>query len=250
MSEMHLQTEGGIIRSVGPNTLLIFLDETGEEKLSDPNAPFFGFGGVVVENRNYLASVESPWHLLKERHFDGADSPLHAADLRKPSRTQIEALNHFFTQHRFGRFAATCTDRTINKLDTPIEEVVATTLWDRFKEVANQFSWHNILILYEENRRLIPALKRELFSKTPENQSGVPIPVESFTVMKDPRFAGMEVADFVAHTAGRQSRIMRNHLFDKRIDQEQPDFAKVFDRTFPISYLNISRVSKKSQDSA
>ncbi|NCB51156.1 MAG: hypothetical protein EOM54_04645 [Clostridia bacterium] len=36
-----------------PNTALIFLDETGDELLSDPIYPIFGFGGCCILVKDY-----------------------------------------------------------------------------------------------------------------------------------------------------------------------------------------------------
>jgi hypothetical protein len=36
-----------------PNTLLVFIDETGNEDYSDPNNPTFGRGGCAVLGEQY-----------------------------------------------------------------------------------------------------------------------------------------------------------------------------------------------------
>ena len=91
-------------KEINPATLLVFMDETGEESLSDPNAPFFGVGGLIVGCRQYFESVENPWHLIKDERFGGRGYPLHASDLRNPSTEQIDSLNTFFSNDTFGRF--------------------------------------------------------------------------------------------------------------------------------------------------
>ena len=231
---------------VNSNTLLIFLDETGDESLRDPRAPFFGFGGLIVVARDYFSQVENPWHRIKDQFFGGIDTPLHAADLKNPSNQIIEAFNDFFTVHTFGRFGVSCTDKTVVELDVKIENVVAACIWDRIKEVANSMRWYDILIIYEENQRLIPTIKNELMSKTPKNQRNQNIKVTYHTMLKDPKFSGMEVADFIIHTVGRQARIMRGNHFTSTVEEYKPDFEKIFIGNGDLSsYLSISRIRNK-----
>lgn len=241
---LSLKDEHGVVSNVALDTLLVFLDETGVETLTDPNAPFFGIGGLVIVARDYFSQVEKPWHQLKEKYFGGIVEPLHAADLRYPSKEIIESLNSYFESNRFGRIAVTCTDKTINETGIRVEEIILAAMWDRIATVANNMSWKEILIIFEENHRLIPAIRQELMTKKPQNGNRE-IAVTYHTMLKDSRFAGMEVADFIIHTAGRQARIMRDKHFVKEFKEAQPDFIKVFE-SYPslTSYLSISRIRR------
>ncbi|WP_422359918.1 DUF3800 domain-containing protein [Reichenbachiella sp.] len=245
-----MHPENGEPYKVNPNTLLVFIDETGEESFNDTNMPFFGFGGLIVPCIDYYDLVEYPWHNLKREFFGEVEHTLHAADLPQPTpKNLIDSFNKFFTEYSFGRFAITCTDQTINKINERIENVIAACIWNRIKEVSNKMKWFDILILIEENKRLIPAIKQEFMAKTPQNNQKQKIPVNYNTILKDSFFAGLEVADFIAHTAGRQARIMRNQLFDETVENKQPDFEQIFnDKLHPTSYFNISRISYKNED--
>lgn len=245
--KLTLKREGGDSFEVPQSTLLVFLDETGEESLSDKNAPFFGLGGLIIVARNYFDNVEKPWHKLKDQHFDGYAESLHASELKNPYVEQIEGLNRFFHGNDFGRFAITCTDNTLFEINAPIEDVLMATLWDRIKEVGNNYRWHGILVIYEENDRLMPAFQREFMSKIPKNQNNETIGVDYFAIKKDPVFAGLEVADFIVHTAGRQARIMREMHFEKNLIKKQPDFSVIFSDGKPTSYLSVSRVSSNAK---
>jgi hypothetical protein len=233
----------GQLEAINPNTLLIFLDETGVEKLNDPNAPFFGFGGLIIEGADYFKNVEIPWHSLKLKYFDGIESPLHAADLKPISNQQIDALNEFFGKYPFGRIAITCTDKTLFEQNHKPEEILAAAIWQRIIPVVNKMKWFDILILFEENKRLMPALQQEMMSKKPKNGEKE-IPIRYGTILKDPTFAGMEVADFIIHTAGRQARLMRTNS-KEIVPKYQPDFEVVFKNALNQSFLNITRVSNK-----
>ncbi|MCB8925362.1 MAG: DUF3800 domain-containing protein [Ardenticatenaceae bacterium] len=243
MKKLRFGIEDGKIYEVADSTLLVFIDETGAPSRSDPNAPIFGVGGLIVEGNKYFDEVEIPWHNMKNRYFSGFKTPLHAADIRQPTKKQIKALNQFFLSHDFGRFANTCVDKTVNNSGHNIEHILMTLLWDRIREVANKMRWVDIFIIFEENHHLIPSFKQEFMSKTPKTKSGQSIKVTYYTHLKDPVFAGMEVADFIIHTAGREARLLRDQLFEKTVSESQPDFKNVFDKKWPNSYFNLSRAT-------
>ncbi len=57
MCSLRLDTSDGMSSEIGDDALLIWIDETGNEDLSDKNYPLFGLGGCVVEARHYLKAV-------------------------------------------------------------------------------------------------------------------------------------------------------------------------------------------------
>ncbi len=66
------------------NTLLIFIDETGNQLFSDKKFPIFGLGGCIVKVKHFNNQIAIPWNMMKEKYFNGANKDLHAADLRNP----------------------------------------------------------------------------------------------------------------------------------------------------------------------
>ena len=44
-----------------PNTLLVFIDETGNEDFSDPGNPTFGRGGCAIESELYRTNLKKPY---------------------------------------------------------------------------------------------------------------------------------------------------------------------------------------------
>ena len=48
-----------------PRTLLVFVDETGNEDYSDPKNPTFGRGGCAVLGKEYRNKIKKPWRKLK-----------------------------------------------------------------------------------------------------------------------------------------------------------------------------------------
>ena len=55
-----------------PNSLLIFIDETGNEDLSDPNNPTFGRGGCGALFTEYKHRISKLWKRLKRERLGGA----------------------------------------------------------------------------------------------------------------------------------------------------------------------------------
>ncbi len=67
--------------TVQPNCLVFFVDETGHETFADPNFPVYGFGGCAALATKMDIEIRNPWRTMKDRHFGGAESPLHAGDI-------------------------------------------------------------------------------------------------------------------------------------------------------------------------
>ncbi len=85
--------------------LLVFLDETGEASLSDPNYPLFGIGGCVVTVSQYASFLDQPWKDMKERWFGGKDIAFHSTDYAnsRGSPPQYKALTHYVAKFPIGR---------------------------------------------------------------------------------------------------------------------------------------------------
>jgi len=63
-----------------PKTLMVFIDESGNEDFSDPNNPTFGRGGCAAIGPNYVELLRKPWRRLKRERLGGANKPFHAVD--------------------------------------------------------------------------------------------------------------------------------------------------------------------------
>src|SRR4051812_10091322 len=109
---LTLHTSGGE-RPVDDSDVIVWLDERGHESFADPQYPDFGYGGCASLARDYARVIAEPWRKLKKIHFAGESVPLHAADLRNPTKAQFEALNTFFDQGAFARIAATQRKGTV-----------------------------------------------------------------------------------------------------------------------------------------
>jgi hypothetical protein len=93
-------------------SLLIFVDETGNEDLSDPNNPTFGRGGCGALMPEYKPRLAKPWRKLK-RTACGAMKPFHATEFEqtRPTMHQITGIN-VFVARPFWRFATMCDSQT------------------------------------------------------------------------------------------------------------------------------------------
>src|SRR5579864_446483 len=100
---------GGSVFCPDPS-LMIFIDETGHEELSDKDFPFFGYGGCLTFAVDYGNAIVNPWKAV-ERAFPSDMLPLHASSLKPALLTNahFEALIGFFSNNVFGRFAAICS---------------------------------------------------------------------------------------------------------------------------------------------
>ena len=105
MSGADLHSTQGERVQVHPQCLMFFIDETGHEEFADPKRPLLGMGGCAIMAVGIDPVLRAPWRAMKERHFGGADVPLHASDLRDPTGDQLDALNGFFRHQPFGHFA-------------------------------------------------------------------------------------------------------------------------------------------------
>ena len=104
---------GGSVFCPHPS-LMIFIDETGHEALSDRTFPFFGYSGCLTYAGEYEKAIGKPWKEV-ERAFSSYKLPLHAGKLKPEQLTgpQKAALKSFFINNVFGRFAAICSNKTI-----------------------------------------------------------------------------------------------------------------------------------------
>jgi hypothetical protein len=148
--------------------------------------------------------LRKPWRALKKAHFGGADVKLHAADLRDPANTQLDALRHFFRTQPFGRFAVTMTARTKLPADIGPYDLMPNVVRRRWTELASrcQPPPTEIALLHEASDRGDQLVER-YFGPTVFQIAGQPIPVHHGFMHKGDE--SLEVADFVVHAAGRQA---------------------------------------------
>lgn len=229
---------------LGPTTLLVAIDDTGDPTTVDPNHPVFGLGGCAVLVGQYCEAIRLPWARMKGAHFDGPLSPLHAADLRKPSAEQIDALNAFFAQSAFFRIAALTTRHFVIPNHLARLELTCLVLGRLLENIGGRVPFSKVAIMLDASERLTPELSR-VFREVKGTQriGGIEreVPVEFYQAPKDLCEPALEVADFVMHTAGRAVR----HSVRGGAFLDLPDFRAVFATTPPelAEFVRIDEVS-------
>lgn len=117
------------------STVLVFVDETGIEDLSDPKAPFFGLAGCIVGASIYQKAIDEPWTRV-EQEFPNQNKPLHAAalNLKTTSESQLQSVADFFCRGQFGRVAAVATRATQNETILDLFDLVHCSFENRIRD--------------------------------------------------------------------------------------------------------------------
>jgi hypothetical protein len=191
----------GPVLQVHPHCLMFFVDDTGHEEFADHNFPVFGLGGCALLAAAVDPNLRQPWRSMKERHFGGADVPLHASELRSPSRGQLLALGQFFREQTFGRFAVTMTAES--KIPPGLEpmQVIAGAIRRRWEELTPRFRPLpvEVAFIHEASERGDKLLEK-YFGGSVVVIDGKRVRVHHGLMPKGDE--ALEVADFIVQAAG------------------------------------------------
>lgn len=240
--------------SVG-TALLAFIDDTGHETFADPQFPVFGLGGCAVLSGEYDKTLRTPWRTFKAQYCGGVEVRLHAAEFAAAFPQAVAPLASFFRSAQFFRFAVTATSRT-QLLSTeivghgpgrsaPVYEQVTIVLRLRLKEIIENSGQRidELVIIQEASERgdrLADRYFRDFVVAPPYQH----LPVHLLRGTKALGEPGLEVADFIAHTAGAQAR--------RRL--EGAGWGRDFDSVFRTparrltSYLHLDSVKRMMKD--
>lgn len=200
---------GSDVLNAKPDTLLVFIDETGNEDFSDPKNPTFGRAGCAITAGEYQKVIKKPWRKLKRQHLGGASKPFHGTDFEQsgPTMAQIRAINQFL-RSKFWRFAVMSDGRTLLPPGVDGHKAVSLVTIKFISRLAAMHDAAEIALIFEASGRGDELVKRdfELARMQFVNKSGVSIEVGGYFIEKRHMEAGLEIADLVAHTAGRQRR--------------------------------------------
>jgi hypothetical protein len=230
---------------VHPRTLLLFADETGHEQFGGPDFPVFGLGGCAVIAELLDEILRGPWRRMKAEHFGGATVPLHAADLRNPTLEQMTALSIFFRNQPIGRFASVASIQTQLPSEMAPYEAIAASIRNRWAELANRVvgSISGVAIIHEASHRGDDLVDRHFYGTT-VMMGDVEIPVMKGLMRKSVGEEALEVADFIAHTAGCQARTWASGS-----EHQRRDFIDIFQANplwASFAYIGLVTPSKAS----
>jgi hypothetical protein len=227
-------------------SLVVFVDETGEESLSDPDFPVFGMAGCAMRADTYFGSVAESWRALKESHFGGRNVPMHAAAIDRDNKAGIAAIGEFFLREHFSRFGVVLSSKTA-LVGIESFEATALALLQRMKEVARWWNFEELRFIYELSGRLRP-LVEDHFSRwnyrRKVNGEDTIIPVVRHFMPKTTNEPGLQIADFIAHTLGASERSRLSGATEMRKDF-RVIFADVDQKL--VSRQSIQAVEKKYQ---
>ena len=245
-----IKCEDGSVLNVSPNSALIFLDETGDEQLKDPKYPIFGLGGCCIIAKNYLSLIDRPWSKIKLEMFNLKNKPLHAAG-NSFSYKQITAINNFFLSNGFGRFTTISSINTQIDTKLKMEQVVFYSFCTRVLEIIRWYEFDNIIVIYDNSERLKPKLQKYASGiEFSEKFNDVDKKIETHycVVNKENAFSGVEVADFIIHSAGTSLRDLISGKICRLTDRE--DFNKIFNTTDKklSSFIQLNSVAFTSKE--
>lgn len=222
---LSLKHEKGSL-DVPDDAIVVGLDETGCEDYKDKNHPVFGLGGCAVVAKDYFQLIDDPWRRMKELFFGGAETQLHAADIKKPTIEQLEALERFFSKIPFFRFATMSAQTFDNQTEETNIHLLSLSIMNQVGKFATMVQPSGIIFIIEASERIERSLLKHLSAYRYGN-GDIDFQPQILIASKQSKASCVEIADFVIHPAGAQvrNRLTGNINFENPI---RKDFSAVF----------------------
>ena len=222
-------------------SMVIFVDETGNEDLGDPKNPTFGRGGCGCLHPAYKELIRKPWRKLKRERLGGANKPFHATDFEqtKPTMRQISGINRFMSRPLW-RFAVMLDARTELPDGVDAHKAISLITSAYVSRVVAKCDVDVVALIFEGSDRGDILVKRDFDLATMDvrNMFGRHVEVEGCFMKKNSMEPGLEIADLIAHTAGRQ----RCHEFSGKAGHVK-DFQQTYWHSpIPPEFMAISSV--------
>jgi hypothetical protein len=230
-----------------PNSLVFYVDDTGDERFASAAHPMFAFGGVACVTEHHIDMAGS-WHAMKAAQFPQLKGrPLHAKthlrDNRAGPRKKAAVLDAM-PPDRIGRFASVLTART----DIPLDYVAQTalkTLAIRCSEVADGFVrcglWQSpgpVVAIFEQSARLAGHIQQHFDDRL--RVGGHLIEIEGCFMPKSVANPFLEMADVVVNAVGKNIR----HQLQYGLASCTSDFQTLFRDVGPpmAHYIEVTEV--------
>jgi len=200
--------------------------------------------------RDYFNVIDNPWTKLKLDKFGLKGKPLHASG-KCFTYEQRTALNNFFHSNTFGRFTTILSVDTQNDTLLELDEIVYRNFYNRILDIIRWYEFEDIIIIYDDSTRLKPKLQKYSAGiEITEKANGVETNFDTHycVINKKYAFPGIEVADFIIHSAGTTLRDLLNGKIRKLTDRE--DFSYIFEKIDGkySSFLHLNSVSFTSKE--
>src|SRR5215472_11279317 len=135
-----------------PDCLAVFIDDTGPEQLK--GHAIYGLGGCAVLGKDYQRIIIDPWLRRREGRYGTAAAPMHAAEYgHGATRANIAAMNRFFANQPFFRFAAIATNVTQYPTEAELMHWVMHVLKQRIIEVISRTPALSVALVFEASDR-------------------------------------------------------------------------------------------------
>ena len=206
-----------------PNSLVVFLDETGHEDLASGHS-IYGLGGCAVIATELEQCVRAPWRAVRKELNGDPELPLHAADISKTTpREKQELIGNFFRNNSFLRVAVAITTRTKVWGELRHVEYMAPSLMQRIANVLNWTNASSLTLIFESNERADPIINR-CFGPLTLGENGANFPIERYFMPKSANDPALEVADFIMHAVHG----MAHDVISGKNGYDRRDFKSIF----------------------
>lgn len=181
-----------------PNSLAVFIDETGHEQL--PNGHMvYGIGGCAVLEQDLERLLRAPWKAIRKALLGNEADQLHASAISRTLSGDKKALiGDFFKNTPFMRIAVAVTAKTIIPERMDRLRFMAPSLAQR---ILNVFKWtraETISLIFESNERADLEINRA-FGSIKIGEDGNEIPFKGYFMPKSVGDPALEIADFIMH---------------------------------------------------
>ena len=190
----------------GSRELVMFLDEAGDGVLGDPENPMFVIGGCACFGTDLNAEIRTPWLDVREAVLRNRDSPIHMRELRTFGKRREAAMSSFFDKSTFKRVAMRITNATLLEgFDglprPPIVELAFQTMLKSSEQLMPTDTPTEAISLIFEDGPFVDRFRKSWARQKLTRSDGVMIPVSWAVLPKGAGEPGLEVADYIVHTA-------------------------------------------------